>query len=118
MIRLVTLLKRKANLTHDEFLAHWRGVHGPLIAGSSAANYVRRYEQHPASWPPEGSRQPEPPFDGVTIQEFDSVADFMAHMTEPDFPLIMQDTATFLDEQHLHWILCDEPTIVLDRPDT
>lgn len=113
MIRLVTLLKRKPGTTHEEFLDYWFNTHGPLIAGCSAANYVRRYEQHPASWPPAGSRQPEPDFDGVTIQIFDSVDDFMKHMSEPDFPRVMEDTEKFLDTSALHWILTDEPNLVI-----
>lgn len=115
MIRLVTLLKRKEGTTHAEFLAHWHDRHGPLIANSSAARYVRRYEQHPVVWPAEGSRQPEPPFDGVTIQEFDSVEDFYAHMQEPDFPAMQEDIARFLDPAALHWVICEEPTVVINR---
>lgn len=114
MIRLVTLLKRKAGTTHDEFLEHWHERHGPLIARSSAASYVRRYEQHPAAWPEPGSGQPEPDWDGVTVQWFDSVEDFHAHMHEPDFPEMMADIARFLETSQLHWVLCEEPVVVLD----
>lgn len=113
MIRLVTLLKRKPGMTHEEFLTYWIGTHGPLIANCSAAKYVRRYEQHPVSWPEAGSRQPEPDFDGVTIQFFDSVDDFMKHMTEPDFPQVMEDIEKFLDSANLHWVLTEEPNIVI-----
>lgn len=113
MIRLVTLLKRKPGTTHAEFLEHWFDKHGPLIRNCSAAKYVRRYEQHPAVWPPEGSRQPEPDFDGVTIQWFDSSSDFFAHMGEPDFPEVMADTERFLDTSNIHWVITDEPRIVI-----
>jgi uncharacterized protein (TIGR02118 family) len=116
MVRLVTLLKRKEGTTHEEFLAHWHDRHGPLIAASSAARYVRRYEQHPAVWPPAGSGLPEPAFDGVTIQEFDSVEAFLAHLAEPDTPAMLDDVARFLDPSALHWVICDEPTVVIDRP--
>jgi uncharacterized protein (TIGR02118 family) len=115
MVRLVSLLKRKEGTTHEEFLAHWRDRHGPLIAASSAARYVRRYEQHPVVWPPAGSREPEPPFDGVTIQEFDSVESFHAHLAEPDAPAMLDDVARFLDPSALQWVICDEPTVVIDR---
>lgn len=113
MIRLVSVLKRKPGTTHDQFLDHWFNLHGPLIRSCSAAKYVRRYEQHPAAWPAAGSRQPEPEFDGVTIQEFDSVDDFMAHMGEPDFPEVMADTERFLDTSNILWLLTEEPRIVI-----
>lgn len=113
MIRLVSMLKRKPGTTHQEFLDYWFGTHGPLIRNCSAAKYVRRYEQHPAVWPPEGSRQPEPDFDGVTIQHFDSAEDFFAHMGEPDFPEVMADTERFLDTSNICWVITDEPTVVI-----
>ena len=65
MIRLVSVLKRKPGTTHQQFLDHWFDSHGPLIRNCSAAKYVRRYEQHPASWPrlivrPSDSRRYQP----------------------------------------------------------
>jgi uncharacterized protein (TIGR02118 family) len=113
MIKLISMLKRKPGTTHQEFLDYWFDVHGPLIKANSAAKYVRRYEQHPAAWPAEGSRQPEPEFDGVTIQHFDSTEAFFAHMTEPDFPAVMADTAKFLDSSSLNFVLTEEPRIVI-----
>jgi hypothetical protein len=115
MIRLVTLLKRKSGTTHEEFLRHWIEVHGPLIANSSAANYVLRYEQHPVAWPSPGSAGAEPEWDGVTIQEFASVESFWAHTTEGDFPAMQEDIARFLDPTALRWTLTEAPTIVIDR---
>ena len=115
MIRLITLLKRKPGITHDEFLHHWFTVHGPLIANSSAAKYVLRYEQHPSVWPSAGSAAAEPEWDGVTIQEFESVQQFWAHTSEPDFPAMQADIANFLDTSALRWTLTEVPTVVIDR---
>lgn len=112
MIRLISLLKRKPGTTHEQFLAHWRNVHGPLIAGSSAARYVRRYEQHPAVWPSDGGREPE--WDGVTIQEFDSIEAFWAHLGESDVGEMQADIERFLDTGDLPWILVDEAEVVID----
>jgi uncharacterized protein (TIGR02118 family) len=113
MIRLVSLLKRKPGTTHEEFLAYWRDHHGPLIRNSTAANYVSRYEQHPTAWPESGSGLPEPEFDGVTIQWFDSVEKFHAHMGEHDFPAMMEDIAKFMDTSHISFVLTEEPTVVI-----
>lgn len=113
MVRLISFLKRKPGTTHEEFLQHWREVHGPLIKNSTAANYVSRYEQHPAAWPEPGSSLPEPDFDGVTIQEFASVEAYWAHMSEPDFPAMMDDIAKFMDTSTIHWVITDQPTVVI-----
>ena len=113
MIQLITMLKRKPGTTHDEFLTHWHDQHGPLIRRLSAANYVRRYEQHASIWPPEGSNMPEPTYDGVTIQWFDTADDFYAHTMEPDQAEMFEDVKRFLDTSALHWTICEEPTVVI-----
>ena len=113
MIRLISLLRRKPGTTHDEFLAYWRGTHGPLIASSSAARYVRRYEQFPAAWPAAGA--PEPDWDGVTVQEFDSIEAFWAHTAEDDFPAMQADIARFLDTARVAWVLVEDGNTVIDR---
>ncbi|MDE2005247.1 MAG: EthD family reductase [Rhodospirillales bacterium] len=42
MIKIVSLLTRKPELTHEQFVAHWRDIHGPLAL---AVPGVRRYVQ-------------------------------------------------------------------------
>lgn len=113
MIQLVTMLKRKPGTTHEEFLQYWREQHGPLVASLPCSHYVRRYEQHASVWPAAGSRAPEPAFDGVTIQWFDSAEDFWAHVMEPDQAEMMADTEKFLDTTALHWTICEAPVVII-----
>jgi uncharacterized protein (TIGR02118 family) len=113
MIQLITMLKRKPGTTHDEFLDHWHNQHGPLIKRLSCANYVRRYEQHASVWPPEGSSMPEPMYDGVTIQWFDSADDFHKHTMEPDQKEMFEDVQRFLDTTQLHWTITEVPNVVI-----
>ena len=113
MIQLISYLKRKPGTTHAEFLEYWHNNHGPLIRNSSAAKYVRRYEQHASVWPETGSRMPEPEWDGVTIQWFDSAQAFYDHMKEDDFPAMMEDTDKFLDMTKTQFVITEEPTIVI-----
>jgi uncharacterized protein (TIGR02118 family) len=111
MIRLISLLPRAPHMTHEEFIDYWHNTHGPLVARNKAARFVKRYEQHATAWPADGKN--EPPYDGVTIQEFDSVADFWAHNADSDAHLIMEDTANFLDMANLKWVLTEEPRLVI-----
>ena len=113
MIQLVTMLTRKAGTTHEEFLDHWHNQHGPLITRLSCANYVRRYEQHATVWPEPGSTMPEPQFDGVTIQWFDSSDAFFKHITEPDQAEMREDVERFLNTDKLYWTICEPPTVVI-----
>jgi hypothetical protein len=50
----------------------------------------------------------------VTIQEFDSVEAFHAHMAEDDFGAMMADLENFLDTSAIEWVVCDEPVVVFD----
>ncbi len=112
MIRLVSLLKRKPGTTHEEFLQYWRDNHGPLIRNSSAAKYVVRYEQHAAVWPEPAASSPSPT---TTCDHpgFRSAEDYWAHMTEPDFGDMWADIEKFLDTSQIHWVITEEPVVVI-----
>ncbi len=43
MIKLIAFLKRRSDLTSEEFHEHWRNVHGPLIATTpDVARHIHR----------------------------------------------------------------------------
>ncbi len=112
MVRLTCLLRRKDGLTPAEFHAHWREVHGPLITASQSGRHVVRYEQHPRSLE-DYAGDDDPGFDGVTVQWFEDMDAYRAHMGEPDFPDIWADIERFLDTERLHFILTEHPRLVM-----
>jgi len=112
MVRLTCLLRRKAGLTPAEFHEHWRTVHGPLIAASQSGSHVVRYEQHPRPLS-DYQGDDDPGFDGVTVQWFESMDEYRAHMGEPDFSVMWQDIETFLDTDSLHFVLTEHPNLVM-----
>ena len=114
MIKLTCLLRRKEGLTPAEFHEYWRDHHGPLIANSSAAKYVIRYEQNPRPLSDYRDDDDRSGYDGVTVQWFESMDAYFAHMTEDDFPAMMEDIAKFLDTDHLEVVLTEEPRVIID----
>lgn len=112
MVRLTCLLRRKQGLTPAEFHAHWREVHGPLIARSAAGRHVVRYEQHPRPLD-DYAGDDDPGYDGVTVQWFESMDAYRAHMAEPDFPDIWTDIEQFLDTDRLHFVVTEDPHVVM-----
>lgn len=106
MIRLIALLPRRPDLTHAEFMEHWLERHAPLIAGCGVGRHVLRYEQHEVARP---DGWPEPEFDGMTVQWFESPAAFAASLAEPDNALIREDEGRFLDMSRLKWMLTEDP---------
>ncbi len=112
MVRLTCLLRRKPGLSPEEFHRHWAEVHGPLIAASRSGRHVLRYEQHPrplADYPAEDDGG----YDGVTVQWFESMATYRAHMAEEDFPAIWDDIVTFLDTERLELVVTEHPRLVM-----
>jgi uncharacterized protein (TIGR02118 family) len=112
MVRLTCLLRRKEGLSPAEFHAHWSEVHGPLIARSQSGRFVVRYEQHPRPLDDYGEKD-DGGFDGVTVQWFESMDDYRAHMGEPDFPEIWADIDRFLDTERMHFIVTEHPRLVM-----
>jgi len=116
MVRLTCLLRRKAGLSPADFHAHWRTVHGPLIAASLSGRHVVRYEQHPRPLADYGCDD-DGGFDGVTVQWFEDMAAYRAHMAEPDFAAIWEDIEGFLDTDRLHFIVTEDPHLVIGDPE-
>ena len=83
MIKLTYCLRRRADLTWDEFSTYWRDVHAPLVAARADVLGIRRYVQLRTAQVPElhGAFQarnggsPEP-FDGVAELWFDGLEQF------------------------------------------
>lgn len=66
MIKTVTMLTRRSDLSPEEFQQHWRQVHGPLVLKLPG---VRRYVQsRPATIPGHN-----PPFDGIAEVWYDDL---------------------------------------------
>jgi uncharacterized protein (TIGR02118 family) len=100
-------------MTSEEFHRHWKETHGPLIAKlPNLARHVVRYEQHRRLAGREhiGTEG----YDGVAVQWFNSVDDFMAFVAEPDYGKhVYPDEEKFLDRSGLVWMLTEEPTVVI-----
>ena len=60
-----------------------------------------------------GSGDDDPGFDGVTVQWFESMDDYRAHMGEPDFSVMWEDIESFLDTDRLHFIVTEHPHLVM-----
>jgi hypothetical protein len=83
-----------------------------LIAASLSGTHVLRYEQHPRPLS-DYAGDDDPGFDGVTVQWFESMDSYNAHMGEPDFQEIWKDIERFLDTDKLHFVLTEHPHVVM-----
>ena len=78
MIKIVFCLRRRADLSRDEFQTYWRTQHAPLVQAHAEALGIRRYVQvHSVddviSTAIAGPRHSPEPFDGVAELWLDSL---------------------------------------------
>jgi len=91
----------------------------PGTIGGSAGSFtvsgshVFRYEQNPK---PLSSYQGDDDdgYDGVTVQWFETMADYEASITASDVGDVMADVAKFLDVDHLEFVVTENPVVVID----
>jgi uncharacterized protein (TIGR02118 family) len=94
MIKIISLLRRKEGMTHEEFVDYWENVHGPLLRTNPA---VRRYVQsHIISVRLTAAAAVTGEIDGVVELWFDDVEAFNRSWESPVNKAIMEDGANFV----------------------
>ena len=113
MIRLTALLRRHPDLSPEEFQAHWRDVHAArILSVPRIREWLVRYEQHPRV--PEGAWTGTEGFDGMTLQWYESLDDFMAMISDADYQRIVgPDERYLIDLDNSVYLLTDEPRTIL-----
>lgn len=116
MVKLFAFIRRRPDMTAEDFHTHWREHHGPLIAGTPVlSRHILRYEQHPRHHP--GGLSGSAGIDGVAVQWFESMDHFRAFITDPAYAeLVAVDEQRFLDTDQLTYLITDEPNVVIDGP--
>jgi uncharacterized protein (DUF1330 family) len=107
MVRLITHLKRNPSLTAEEFEAHWRDRHGPLVR-EKLGRHIVRYEQYPPL--------PGQEWDGVAVLTFEAPQNFDDFVADPNYMAhVFPDEQAFLDHSGLVFQLVeDEPRVIID----
>jgi uncharacterized protein (TIGR02118 family) len=107
MIKLVFTLRRREDMTREEFQRYWREQHAPLVKRHADALQIRRYVQVHArdtdlDQPVAGARGSEPRFyDGVAELWWDSleelVAAFSSDAGQAAGQELLEDEQRFID---------------------
>ena len=112
MYTLFAYLVRRADLSHEEFVAHWRNVHGPLIRDTpELARHLLSYRQHV---PLPGRRGGSPGYDGMAVQRFENFAAFQAMLDEPEMQKVFEDEKRFLDHEHMRVMFSEDEVTMVD----
>jgi len=103
MVKLVYCLRRRANVSPDEFYSYWLNTHGPKVKDAAETLQARRYIQSHTCGPElnqafAASRGLAPAYDGITEVWWNSLEEAAAAMKAP---AAVQAMAKLLeDESH------------------
>lgn len=112
MVRMVCLLRRNPNLTHAEFLEHWRAIHARLMSHPDLRRHLVRYEQWPRLEPGSGRGE----WDGVAVQWFRSMDDFAAMVAEPAYlDTVRPDEEVLLDRGAVQVVFTEDGTTIVSE---
>jgi uncharacterized protein (TIGR02118 family) len=94
---MLFFLKRRPDVSAEEFHRYWREKHGPLFAKSAVARrYCVRYEQNHAI--PENTEVGGLEFDGISVMWFRTVEDLDAMRADPEYrEVVVRDGEAFID---------------------
>jgi uncharacterized protein (TIGR02118 family) len=122
VIKLVFCLRRRADLSREEFQRHWRETHAPLVRERGPALGIRRYVQDhtlPAgtSAALAASRDvEEDEYDGVAELWWDSAESLAAAVSTPEGQRagaeLLEDERRFIDLARSPIFLADEHLVV------
>ena len=106
MIKLTFAVRRRADVTPEEFHRYWRDEHGPLVRSFQEALGIRRYVQvHRVETPLNdllrASRSALEPFDGMAELWWDDIDALTAGSSTPEGvaagQALLEDEGRFID---------------------
>jgi uncharacterized protein (TIGR02118 family) len=114
MIKLIVAIRRRADMSAEDFQRHWRTRHATLIKDNPATlRYVQKYVQCHTMLDQYAAG--EVAFDGTAELWFDSVADKDAFFSDPDYLRDIQpDEARFADMTQTVFFVTEEE-LILER---
>ena len=111
MIKLIVAVRKRPDLSAEEFQDHWRTRHADLVRKSPAtAKYIRKYVQCHTML--DQYQKGEVAFDGAAELWFDSVADMEAFYSDPDYLKEVQpDESRFADMKETVFFVAEEELV-------
>jgi uncharacterized protein (TIGR02118 family) len=113
MLKVHILSRRRSDMTHDQYVQHWRDVHAPLFASQpDVKRYVRRYIQcFITGDKPAGPTLGET--DGLVELWFDDIEGFNAFGNSKSYlDVIKPDEERFTDPKRCEYFFSTERPII------
>lgn len=119
MIKMIVLIKRRADLTLEEFCTYYEQWHAPLAAGaipSDVAAAIKHYQQNHALRLGRGTT--EPPFDCATeftFEDRDGLARWTKWYAGEGGKVLREDEEKFMDISKRVIVVTDERPASIHR---
>jgi uncharacterized protein (TIGR02118 family) len=112
VVKLIVAVRRRNDMSPEEFHAHWRSRHADLVRANPASRrYVRRYIQ--CHTLPQEYERGEPAFDGTAELWFDSMEDMNRFYSDPDYLAgIKPDEGRFADMERTLFVVTQEEAVI------
>jgi len=120
MIKLIYVVRRRPELSVEQFRKYWLENHGPLVKSVARALRARRYVQsHTLDLPfnaiAQQTRGSLGPYDGITEVWWDTVEDLAAALQSPEGSeanrLLTEDEGRFCDLANCSLFFAEEHAI-------
>ena len=121
MIKIVFCLRRRADLSREEFQDYWLTCHAPLVRSHADVLGIRKYVQvhsidDAISTAVAGPRQSPQPFDGVAELWFDSLDALIAaggsEAGRAASKELLEDERRFIDLERSPLMLANEHVVI------
>jgi uncharacterized protein (TIGR02118 family) len=124
MIKLMSFIRRRSDLTQEEFFTHWRDVHRPLIEQHAATLGIKRYVQTharhsevAAAMNARYGADGQQPYDGVAELWIDNINAISQEPTEAQLAAIEAigaDEPKFIDLANSYQFVGEEQFTAVD----
>jgi uncharacterized protein (TIGR02118 family) len=120
MVKLVYVIRKRDDVTPQNFYKYWLENHGPLVRSFAKAIRARKYVQSHTIEPELNRRLAEsrgmgPAYDGITEVWWDKVEDLNSGMGTPEAQAaaraLIEDESKFIDFKRSFLFLTEEHTI-------
>ena len=109
MVNVVYCMRRRADMTLQQFLNHWGNVHAPIVMENLAVLQLAGYQRivpkaHEMSAQIERRHISQPPYDGIALLTWASEEDLQQSLKEPKAlevqRILARDEKLFVDAAH------------------
>jgi uncharacterized protein (TIGR02118 family) len=113
MIKTITLLERRPDLSPAEFQQHWREVHAPLVL--KLPGVLRYVQGRPVS---SGHKQQSTGYDGVAEVWYESLAAMQMTLASAEYQQLLADEPNFMGRstQEAIFLVVEEDQILEVAP--